>query len=42
MTLQLVTFIYDFLNAKSYVTHIVLDQIKSNHIKVNVQLPNTV
>ena len=33
MTLQLVTFIYDFLYAKCYVIHIVLDRIKSNQIK---------
>ena len=30
MTLQLVTFIYDFLYAKCYIIHIVLDRIKSN------------
>ena len=34
MTLKLVTFIYDFLYAKCYAIHIVLDRIKSNQIIV--------
>ena len=32
MTLQLVTFIYNFLYAKCYVIHILQDRIKSNHM----------
>ena len=34
MTLNLVTVIYDFLCAKCYVIHILLDRIKSNQIKL--------
>ena len=35
MTLHLVTVIYDFVFAKCYVIHILLDRKKSNQIKSN-------